>query len=84
MADNTWQIAQMMMWAVGIQTLVISAILGVTWNSLNKRLDRISDKIDKLDDRIQQIDKRMVAVETILMHKECCMLRDDRQVKKAE
>ena len=55
---------------------------------LSDRIDKldtkISDRIDKLDIKVTDIDKRVFAIETMLHMKDCCMLKDDRQLKKAE
>lgn len=77
MDENTWRFAQLMMWLMGIQTTVLMAAIGFAWKNL-------SGRIDKIDEKISNIDKRLVAVETILHMKECCMLRDDQRLKKAE
>ena len=55
---------------------------------LSDRIDKLdtklSDRIDKLDVKVTDIDKRLFGVETLLHMKDCCMLKDDRQLKKAE
>lgn len=74
MDENTWRVAQVMMWLIGIQTVLIMASLGFIWNNLSKRLDKLELKVDSMD-------KRLVAVETILHMKECCMLKDESKKK---
>lgn len=54
------------------------------WSRLDRRFDKIEQKLEKLDDKVNSVDKRLFAVEAILQMKECCMLRDDSQLKKAE
>lgn len=77
MDENTWRFAQFTMWLMGIQTALIMAAIGFVWNNLSKRMDKIEEKLN-------QIDKRLVAVETILHMKECCLLKDERKLPKAE
>jgi len=77
MDENTWRFAQLMMCVIGIQTAFITGLIGFVWNNLSKRIDKIEDKISKLE-------TDMVEVKTILRMKECCMINDDRQIKKVE
>lgn len=87
MDENTWRLAQFIMMLFGIQTTVLVAAFGFIWSRLNKieiRLDKIEDRITKLDDKVNALDKRLAIVETLLHMKECCVLKDDSQVKKAE
>ena len=91
MDENTWRFAQLMMWFMGLQTVVIMAALGFMWSHLNKKFDLIDQKFDKLhlrlekiEEKITDIDKRVFAIETMLHMKDCCMLKDERQLKRAE
>lgn len=49
---------------------------------------RLTHSINELDKRIQitssDADKRLYAIEMILRMKECCMIKDEKQLKKAE
>lgn len=78
MDENTWRFAQLMMWLIGIQTALLSAILGVIWSKLN----RMEDKQCKTDEKISDIDKRVFAIETMLHMKDCCLLKPDQQTKR--
>jgi len=80
MDENTWRFAQLMMWLVGIQTALITAILGVIWSKLN----RIEDRQINTDEKINDIDKRVFGIETMLHMKECCLLNENQKLKKAE
>jgi hypothetical protein len=77
MDENTWRFAQFMMWLMGIQTTIIIAALAFIWNNLSKRAD-------KLEDRMTRLENDMIEVKTILRMKECCMISDERQLKKVE
>jgi hypothetical protein len=52
------------------------------------RIDMVnSDLVERIDatgDNILDIDRRLCRIEGALMNKDCCMLRDGSQVKKAE
>ena len=58
------------------------------WNSINNRIDAVEHslnaRIDKLEERLTRLEHDMVEVKTILRLKESCMIKDDRQMKKAE
>jgi len=41
-------------------------------------------RMDKFDDRLTKIEHDMIEIKTILRMKECCMINDDRQMKKVE
>lgn len=98
MDENTWRFAQLMMWLIGIQTTVLIAAFGGMWiaisrrfesidkrfESIDKRFESIEKRLDKLDEKVTDIDKRVFAIETMLHMKDCCMLKDERQIKKAE
>ncbi len=77
MEENLWRCMQTFMWLMGIQTAFISVIIGFVWNNLSKRME-------KTDDRLTRLENDMIEVKTVLRMKECCMIQDDRQIKKAE
>lgn len=92
MDENTWHFAQFIMWAIGIQTTILLAILGGIWSSilnLNKKYEKLDEKLTgtekRLDERITGVEKRLIAIETILHMKDCYLLKDERLHKeKAE
>ena len=65
-----------------IVTIIASNIALIGW--VRSDIKSLSDRIDKLDAKINDIDKRVFGIETMLHMKDCCMLKDDRQIKKAE
>jgi len=77
MDENTWRFAQTIMWLIGLQTAFLTAVIGFVWNNLSKRME-------KIEDRMTRIETDLVEVKTVLRMKECCMISDDRQTKKAE
>jgi HAMP domain-containing protein len=77
MDENTWRFAQTIMWLIGLQTAFITAVLGFIWSNLSKR-------IEKMEDRMTRLETDMVEVKTVLRMKECCMINDSSQLKKAE
>lgn len=60
------------------------ALLLVIWNSLNNRIDKLDQRIDKLDEKVTDIDRRLCRLEGAFSSKDCCMIKDDRQLRKAE
>jgi hypothetical protein len=73
MDENTWRFAQLLMWLIGLQTALLAGILGILWS-----------KINSMDDKITDLGNRMAAVETLLHMKECCILKEDKTLKKAK
>jgi len=45
---------------------------------------RLDKKLDKLDTRMSKLENDMIEVKTVLRLKECCMIQDTSQMKKAE
>lgn len=91
MDENTWRLAQTIMWVFGIQTTVLIAAFSGMWVAFSKRFESIDKKLDSMDKRLDRgestiihIDKRIVAIETLLHMKECCVLKEDQNLKKAE
>lgn len=77
MDENNWQLAQLIMWSCGIQTSLLIAAFTFIWAHFNKR-------IDKMEERQTRFEYDMIEIKTILRMKECCMIKDDRQMKKAD
>lgn len=89
MDENTWRFAQLIMWLMGIQTTFLAALMGIIWNNLNKKIEKIEqkleEKIELINTRVTDMDKRLFGIETMLHMKDCCMLKDERQtLKKVE
>lgn len=53
------------------------ALMLVMWHNLNARMD-------KLDEKITDIDRRLCRIEGAMAAKECCVLKEERQYRKAE
>lgn len=51
MNESIWQLAQIIMWFLGTQTIVLIAILGMIWS-----------KISKMEDKITRIDKDVAVI----------------------
>ncbi len=70
------------------QVLVLGLMLWFFYSRLENKIEKmdvkLSLKIEKLDEKISDIDKRVFAIETMLHMKDCCMLKDERHIKKAE
>lgn len=70
------------------QIILILAGFWTFYSRLDKKIEKLDEKlsgrIDKVDTRLTAIEHDMVEVKTILRFKECCMIKDDSQTKKAE
>lgn len=74
----------LLLWVIGAGFGVTFALLVFLWNSLNNRMDRTDLKIDKLDEKLTDVDRRLCRLEGAFSNKDCCMIKDDRVIKKAE
>lgn len=62
MDENTWRLAQIMMWAIGIQTGVLGGIFLFMWNNLSKRIDDLSKTQMEMNTKISEMDKRLYGI----------------------
>lgn len=53
-------------------------------DQIQKLDDRLSTQIQKLDEKVTDIDRRVCRLEGAFNNKECCMIKDSSQLKKAE
>jgi hypothetical protein len=55
---------------------------------IDKKIDdleiKLTNRIDKLDEKLTDVDRRLCRLEGAFASKDCCMIKDDRQLKKAE
>lgn len=80
MDENTWRLAQMIMWLIGGQTAILGFIFAFIWNHISK----IEKNGVETNNKIAEIDKRLYGIETVLHMKDCCILKHDQNVRKAE
>lgn len=66
------------------QVIIIIASMWVFYNRLDTKIEKLDKKIEKLEDRIQRIENDMIEIKTVLRMKECCMIKDEKQIKKVE
>ncbi len=45
---------------------------------------RLSAKIDSVDGNVKDVDRRLCRLEGAFASKDCCMIKDDRHISKAE
>ena len=74
----------LILWVLSGGFALTFGMLVLLWNHLNVCSERLELKIDKLDGKVNELDKRLIAIETTMRFKECCMLKDDSQMRKAE
>ena len=68
------------LWAMTAGFTIQFGLMLLMWNSIGK----LGDKIDKLDEKVTDIDRRLCRIEGTLSARDCCMLKEDRHVRKAE
>jgi hypothetical protein len=81
------------------QILVMGVMLWVMYTRILSKMDKLEDKlsgqiqkvddklsaqIQKLDEKVTDIDRRVCRMEGAFNNKECCMIKDSSQLKKAE
>ncbi|MBA3723068.1 MAG: hypothetical protein H0W88_11810 [Parachlamydiaceae bacterium] len=84
MDENTWGFAQLMMWLIGIQSGFLITVLGSMWAHFNNRFEKIDHRFEKMEERQLGFENVMIEVKAILRMKHCCMIKDNRQIKKVE
>ncbi len=52
-------------------------LLYIVWSTLTARFDNLAEEV-------KDIDRRLCRIEGALSSKDCCMLKDDQKLRKAE
>jgi hypothetical protein len=63
---------------------IMFALMVMLWSHMNKSLDKIDNKIDQLGEKIHGLDTRLSRIEGILHSQDCCVIKEDRSLRKAE
>lgn len=53
-------------------------------SKLDTRFNALDTRLGKLEEKILDIDRRLCRIEGAMSAKECCVLKDERNLKKAE
>lgn len=61
--------------------IVTLLAIGAVWWNLKNHVDQ---RFDKVDEKITDIDRRLCRLEGAFSSKDCCMIKDERQLKKTE
>lgn len=80
MDENTWRLAQLIMWLLGGQTAILGFIFIFIWNHISK----IEKNGQDIGVKLAELDKRLYGIETVLHMKDCCVLKQDQHLKQAE
>jgi hypothetical protein len=62
----------------------LSAKISEVDSKLSDVDSKLSAKIFEVDRRLSEVDKRLYGIETVLHMKDCCVLKQDQYLKKAE
>ncbi len=69
----------------------ILAVAGMLWifnGHLSKKFDKMEQKFetrfDKLEEKVMDIDRRLCRLEGAFSSKDCCVLKNDQNLRKAE
>lgn len=60
------------------------ARLDQRFDKIDQRFDKIDQRFDKLEEKVTDIDRRLCRLEGAFSSKDCCMIKDDRHLRKAE
>jgi hypothetical protein len=84
MDESIWKLAQVMMCIFGIQTGILTAVISGMWWHFNKRFDKVDQRFDRIEREVQELRTSINRMEGAFYSKDCCVLKDDQQKKKAE
>jgi hypothetical protein len=54
------------------------------FDKVDQRFDKIDQRIEKLSEDVRDMDRRLCRLEGAFSSKECCMIKDERKIDKAE
>ncbi len=75
------------------------SLMLLMWHSLNTKIEKVESdlgakidkvesildsKIDKLDEKLTDVDRRLCRLEGAFSSKDCCMIKDETHIRKAE
>lgn len=84
MTEQMWQMVQMLMWAFGIQTTILIAIMGAFFSNVSKKFQHIENRIDKLCEKVEDIDRRLCRIEGSLATQGHCLFNQSKPEQKAQ
>lgn len=73
-----------LLWAIVGGFAFMFGLMLVLWNSMNRGFELLSVRIDKLDEKLADVDRRLCRLEGAFTSKDCCMIKDERHMRKAE
>lgn len=75
----------MILQKIDIATILSLAAMFWIFNSrLDKKFDKIEKQLENLTEDLKDVDRRLCRIEGSMASKDCCMLKDDRHMRKAE
>lgn len=74
----------LILWIMSAGFSINFGLFLLMWNHFNNRFDKIDNRFDKLEEKVTDIDRRLCRLEGAFSSKDCCMIKDDRNIKKAE
>jgi hypothetical protein len=76
-----------LIWAIGGGfgiTFIILKMIFSRFDKIDDKFEKINERFNQFDRRFNQVENRLTAIETILHMKECCVIKDERKLPKAE
>ena len=66
------------------QLIAIGVMFWFFYNRLDKKIDKLESRVVRIEERMSRLENDMIEVKTVLRLKECCMIKDHRNMEKAE
>ena len=67
------------------------ALMRMMWTAMNEKFEKVEQRFEKIDQRFEKvdekltdIDRRVCRIEGALASKDCCILKNDTEQKKAK
>ncbi len=54
------------------------------FDKIDQRFEKVDQRFDRLDEKVTDIDRRLCRLEGAFASKDCCMIKDERQMKRVE
>jgi hypothetical protein len=72
------------LWAIGGGFIIVLGTLKIIWNDIKLTRVELKEEIKDLGEKVTDIDRRLCRLEGAFGSREFCVLKDDRQNRKAD
>jgi hypothetical protein len=82
--DEDMEKIDIILWVIGIGFTFLFGLMLVMWTHLSSLMKDLNRKMDDTNAKVSEVDKRLYGVETVLHMKDCCVLKQDQNLKRVE